>query len=202
MEELVMATRLVFVLCAFLASCDASPPSSAVDAESSDVGACPPTSNQTTPCGDDPYREDKDAILALMEDFQDAIRNQDPERMSSLFLDGNIVWVGAGHPESHRFYQGQDPTLRQVQQGGAYQLLGSPGFASQTLEEVFFRPTIDTDGQVGLASFDYVFKVNGEASNWGREYWQLAKVGPDWKIVHLIYSYHAVEVKPVPESFK
>ncbi len=197
-----MKTRLVSVLCALLASCAGSAPSSAVDTDSTDVGACPPSSGQATSCVDDSFREDKDAILAIMEDFQDAIRNQDAARMGSLFLDGNIVWVGAGHPESHQFYRGQDPTLRQVQQGGAYQLLGSPGFASQALEEVFFRPTIDTDGQVGLASFDYVFKVNGEASNWGREYWQLAKVGPDWKIVHLMYSYNAVEVKPVPESFK
>jgi hypothetical protein len=44
--------------------------------------------------------------------------------------------------------------------------------------------------------------VNGEASDGGREYWQLATVAPDWKIVHLLYSYNAVEVKPVPESFK
>ena len=122
--------------------------------------------------------------------------------MPSGCLDENIVWVGAGHPDSFRFYQGQAPTLRQVQQGGAYELLGSAAFASRTLEELFFCPAIDTDGQVALASFDYVFKVDGAASNWGREYWQLAKAGPDWKIVHLMYSYNAVEVKPVPESFK
>jgi hypothetical protein len=39
-------------------------------------------------------------------------------------------------------------------------------------------------------------------SNWGREYWQLAKDGTSWKILHLLYSYNAIEVKPLPATYR
>jgi hypothetical protein len=158
--------------------------------------------NDPVPEQPDPFSRDKESIKALMKSFQESIRTRNGAQMRKLFWNENIVWVGAGHPESHRFYQTLDPNIQQVEQGGAYQFLDDPIYQGIALEEVFFEPTIDTDGQVALASFNYVFKVNGAASNWGREYWQLAKVGSDWKILHLLYSYNAVEVKSVPPSLR
>lgn len=161
-----------------------------------------PADHRSTSVGQDAFAEDREAIKAVMREFQESIRTHDLARMQSLFVNGKIVWVGAGHPESYRFYARSLPKMKQVDQVGAFQFLGDTSFARVPMEEQFFRPTIDTDGQVALASFDYLFRFNGAVSNWGREYWQLAKDGTSWKILHLLYSYNAIEVKPLPATYR
>lgn len=166
------------------------------------AGASPARRAIAAPAPQDAFAEDREAIKAVMREFQESIRTHDLPRLRSLFWNGNIVWVSSGHPESYRFYARQLPSMKQVEQAGAYQYLGDTAFARVPMEEQFFRPTIDTDGQVALASFDYAFKFDGTVSNWGREYWQLAKVGTSWKILHLLYSYNATEVRPVPPTHR
>ncbi len=149
----------------------------------------------------DPFAADKAAILDVMTAFRQSIVEHDLEAMRGLFWNGQIVWVGAGHPDSWAYYQTLNPSIEQVQQGGAYQYLGNPSYRNE-LEERFLCPTIDTDGQVATVLFDYVFLTDGAASNWGRESWQMVEVGAEWKILHLLYSYNAVEVAPVPDTLR
>lgn len=66
-------------------------------------------------------------------------------------------------------------------------------------EETFDNVRIDTDGEVAQVWFDYVFKLDDYAANWGKEAWQLVRTDAGWKIVSIIWS---TEFNPAPPPRK
>lgn len=146
--------------------------------------------------------DDRAAILDVVKQFETAIQTKDSIKLKSLFFDKNIIWISVAHPESYSFVKQYDPKIKQIEQRGAYELLSDPQLKNVALAEVFLNPVIHSDGQVATATFDYAFKMNGQFTNWGKEGWHLVKENGNWKILHLVYSYNFVQVKPVPDLFK
>jgi hypothetical protein len=145
---------------------------------------------------------DEAALLALRAAFGKAIETKDLAALRALFYDGKIVWRATGHPAS----RAQSAKLRGqssvpvVEEEGAHLFLDDPQAKSLALRETFGPARIDTDGQMASMTFNYDFRTNGQVSNWGKENWQLVKVDGQWKILHLLFSYHFPEVRPRPNG--
>ncbi|WP_300685034.1 hypothetical protein [Chryseobacterium sp.] len=55
-------------------------------------------------------------------------------------------------------------------------------------EEIFRNISIENNDVIASVIFDYSFLSNRKASNWGKEFWHLAKINGQWKIISVIYS--------------
>jgi hypothetical protein len=147
-------------------------------------------------------QNDKNAINKLIGDFKTAIIKKDSVTLTSLFYNNTIVWISAAHKKSLDFVRLMDKKRKQVDTQGAYQMMNDPRYAKIKTEEVFYNPVITTDGEIGSVSFSYKFLSDEQVSNWGSENWQLVKVDNDWKILHLLYSYHFPTITTLPTYMK
>ena len=66
---------------------------------------------------------------------------------------------------------------------------------SESIEEVFRDPVIDTDGEIASVNFNYSLLVNGKEEHWGLEMWHLVRSDNGWKIISVIWS----QRDPVPQ---
>ncbi|MCT2562940.1 hypothetical protein [Chryseobacterium herbae] len=55
-------------------------------------------------------------------------------------------------------------------------------------DELFKNVHIENDDVIGSVTFDYSFLLNNKVTNYGKEFWQLAKVNGQWKIISVMYS--------------
>lgn len=55
-------------------------------------------------------------------------------------------------------------------------------------KEIFKNIHIQNDDVIGSVAFDYSFLSDNKVTNWGKEFWQVAKIEGQWKIISVIYS--------------
>ncbi|SFN51488.1 hypothetical protein SAMN05421594_3100 [Chryseobacterium oleae] len=55
-------------------------------------------------------------------------------------------------------------------------------------DELFKNVHIENDDVIGSLTCDYTFLLDNKVTNYGKEFWQLAKVNGQWKIISVIYS--------------
>jgi hypothetical protein len=67
-------------------------------------------------------------------------------------------------------------------------LIDSVAASKVAEEEQISNVSIDTDGEVASASFDYAYFSDGRATNWGREHWELVRTEQGWKIYSVVYT--------------
>lgn len=134
--------------------------------------------------------QDTRAIEQLITQFKAALAAKDAAALTALFHEGRVVWLASGHPESRTFVAKRTgKPVPVIQNEGAIGLLDQARAANIAIEERFYSPTINSDGQIATLTFDYDFRANGAIQNWGRESWQLVKTDAGWRIVHLLFSY-------------
>lgn len=144
---------------------------------------------------------DRAAIVALIVDFDVAIASKNPAAMAALFYERKIVWRATPKPATQaavRRATGKDRPY--AEDTGAHLFLADPQFAKIALRERFGPPAIDSDGQLASVNFNYALTMDDKVSNWGRETWQLVKVGADWRILGLLFSYEDARVAAMPAN--
>ena len=144
----------------------------------------------------------KQQIEAVVEAFRTAIINKDKEKFMQLFLREETTWITSVTERSRdlmvaRHRDKPRPPKTGVP-GTPRDFIGSIAARSDRSEETFDNVRIDTDGEVAQVWFDYVFKRDGYAANWGKEAWQLVRTDAGWKIVSVIWSTEFNPVLPPP----
>ena len=143
--------------------------------------------------------QDRRAIEQVIAQFKAALSAKDAAALTALFYEGNVVWLASPHPASRAFVaERTGKPVPVIQNEGAIGLLEQARAANIAIEERFYAPTINSDGQIATLTFDYDFLANGEVQNWGRESWQLVKTDSGWRILHLLFSYTIQGIAPSP----
>ncbi|NVD97740.1 hypothetical protein [Massilia sp. BJB1822] len=160
------------------------------------VSICLPASAQVADSG-------KQQIEGIIEAFRTAIINKDKEKFMQLFLREEITWITSVTERSRDLTMarhGNKPRPPKIDVPGTpREFIGAIAARSERSEETFDNVRIDTDGEVAQVWFDYVFKLDDYAGNWGKEAWQLVRTDAGWKIVSIIWS---TELNPVPPPRK
>lgn len=129
-------------------------------------------------------------INQLVETFKAAIIAKDGAKLDTLFVPENSSWFSAldqasldttrtKKPDAKR-YRAEPETYK-----GFTRFVGT---TTHSIEEKFDNVRIDTDGIVGSVYFDYVFLLDGKATNHGNETWQVIRTDDGWKISAMLYS--------------
>lgn len=142
------------------------------------------------------YSEDHQAILAVVEQFEQAIINKDKASFMPLFVDKNVSWIGVFDDATVEYRKRLIASLPKDKQVPLTRMFHStpaqfidnivaakPG-SIETIENV----QVSTDGMIASVNFDYEYLREGVKHNWGKEYWHIVKTMQGWRISSVVYS--------------
>ncbi|ASK31742.1 hypothetical protein CEY12_17205 [Chryseobacterium sp. T16E-39] len=134
------------------------------------------------------YKKQKSEIQNLITVFKKCIITKDTATFKSLFTKDSFNWVAVIKDKSQQ-KRLQKKTLHPSNiftktSTDFYQFLIDEG----KQEEIFKNVRIENDDVIGSVTFDYFFLSNNKTTNWGKEFWQLAKIEGQWKIISAMYS--------------
>jgi hypothetical protein len=134
------------------------------------------------------------AVKQVVEQFRVAILNKDKTTYLGLFFSSKpdeIGWqavVDDAGLEARKRSRPQAVKARRISTNNFVALIDSVVASKTTEEEKISNVSVDTDGEIASASFDYVYQTDGKATNWGREQWQLVRTEQGWKIFSVVYT--------------
>jgi hypothetical protein len=147
---------------------------------------------------------DATAVAQVVEAFRTAILRKDKAMFMPLFFSDkpeHITWQSVVDDASLKYIQRTRPQAikaRYRPDNNFVAFIDSIVASKDAEEEVFSDVQIDTDGEVASVSFDYVYLVNGKASNRGREKWLLVRTEQGWKITSVVYTIRLPEASGSP----
>ena len=146
--------------------------------------------------------KDVAAIREVVEAFRTSIINKDKATFVALFVSDNpehVTWQIVDDDERVARLRKIVPEVRRVVRWPENNFLTMidriTAVGSESIEEVFRDPVIDTDGEIASVNFNYSLLVNGKEEHWGREMWHLVRSDNGWKIISVIWS----QRDPVPQ---
>lgn len=134
------------------------------------------------------------AIQKVVETFRTAIITKDKPAFLQLFFSDTVeqvTWQAVvDDPSLQRIRKDRPQAIKARHRPDNNHVAFINGIVSGTdrEEETFSDIHIDTDGEIASVSFDYVFLVNGSATNSGREKWLLVRTEQGWKIISVVYT--------------
>jgi hypothetical protein len=136
--------------------------------------------------------DDSKAILQVMTKFFDAIRTKNPKELSTLVLNGNILFTSPVYGEKKQMINdSSDVNFDGIRYGGYGRFAEFLASTKETIDEKFYNVNVTQDGPIAWVMFEYQFLRAGTVSNHGVETWQMFKPdGKTWKIVSVVWSSH------------
>jgi ketosteroid isomerase-like protein len=146
--------------------------------------------------------DDIAAIKQVVEDFRAAILAKDRAAYMKLFFSDKpdaIGWQAVVDDAALAAIRRERPQAikaRPMPSNNFVALIDSV-IASQGVEEERIRNvSVDTDGEIASAGFDYAYVSDGKVTNVGREMWQLVRTEQGWKIFSVVYTIRDPGPKP------
>jgi hypothetical protein len=137
---------------------------------------------------------DATAIRQVIETFRTALIHKDkPTYMSLFFSDQpqDIGWQFVSEDKRLVHIRKTKPDAikaRKIPTNNFVGMIDGIVATKEPREETFSNLTIDSDGEIGSASFDYTYLADGKKINWGKESWQLVRTEGGWKIFSVVYT--------------
>jgi len=143
----------------------------------------PPAMAQQDPVvGGHAHHPDAELLIALTQDFFDALAEGDAERMAAIQLPGGHAYIsGADGSTTVRPFSAMLEGI--ADQGGRF------------LERMF-EPEVRIAGPVGMVWTSYDFHIDGELSHCGTDVFTYLRKDGAWRMVQATYS---VETATCPE---
>lgn len=147
----------------------------------------------SVPRGSDLGQETR-AVKQLVEAFRLSILNKDKTSYMSLFLSSrpeDIGWqavVDDAKLAKIRRERPQAIKARPIPSNNFVTLIDMVVASKTAEEERLSNLSIDTDGEIASASFDYAYLSDGKVTNWGKEQWLLVRTEQGWKIFSVVYT--------------
>lgn len=137
-------------------------------------------------------QQDTDAILQVTKDFQSALLGKDAKRLSSLFLNSQILFTSPASPARvKQRRQAGDASFDGINAAGAAGFVAFIATSSAAIEEKFYNIRITQDGHLAWVMFDFEFLEGKQVTNHGLETWQMLKTDDGtWKIFSVVWSSH------------
>ena len=146
--------------------------------------------------------KDVAAIREVVEAFRTSIIKKDKATFVTLFVSDNpahVTWQLVDDDARVARLKTFVPEVRRVVRWPENNFLTMidriTAVGSESIEEVFRDPVIDTDGEIASVNFNYSLLVNGKEEHLGREMWHLVRSDNGWKIISVIWS----QRDPVPQ---
>lgn len=145
-----------------------------------------PSAAQTQTAND--HHADETAIEQVMKQYHAAILAHDGTALSSLFLPDANLWLNVLTDSAYARVRAKSATAQKVRVSSYQDFAKLVSTTPKSFDPEHSNLIIHTDGTIAAVYFDFVFNVDGKASNRGSETWQLVKAVDGWRIASIVYS--------------
>lgn len=134
------------------------------------------------------------AIRKVVEAFRTAILSKDKPTYLALFFSDQperVGWQAVVDDALLARIRTTKPDAikaRHRPENNFLALIDSVVASPKTEEEEILDLTVDTDGEIATAAFNYRYLSAGALENFGREQWQLVRTEQGWKIFSVTYT--------------
>lgn len=138
-------------------------------------------------CAAQKYSQQKKEIESIITAVKESIIKKDTTTFKSLFTKDSFNWTAVITDKTQQKRIEKDHKAVNTftkNFNNFYSFLLDKG----EQEEIFRNVSIENNDVIASVIFDYSFLSNRKASNWGKEFWHLAKINGQWKITSVIYS--------------
>jgi hypothetical protein len=127
-------------------------------------------------------------IQHVMDAFHDAVATHDGPQLAALFIPEGSTWLNVLSDEAYARAKAKSPDAVKVRVGSYKDFATFVSNSKASLDPKHSHIQIHTDGIIASVYFDFVFLINGQEENRGRETWQLVKGTDGWRIAAITYS--------------
>lgn len=145
-----------------------------------------PSAAQTQIAND--HHAEEAAIEQVMKEYHAAILAHDGTALAGLFLPDANLWLNVLTDSAYARAQAKSPTGQKVRVSSYRDFAKLVSTTPKNFDPEHSNVVIHTDGTIAAVYFDFVFNVDGKATNRGSETWQLVKAADGWRIASIIYS--------------
>lgn len=131
---------------------------------------------------------DEAGIEQVMKQYHAAVLAHDGTRLSGLFLPDANLWLNVLTDSAYARAQAKSPTTQKVRVSTYRDFAKLVSTTPKNFDPKHSNVVIHTDGTIAAVYFDFVFNVDGKATNRGSETWQLVKAADGWRIASIVYS--------------
>lgn len=128
------------------------------------------------------------AIEQVMKQYHAAILAHDGTALSGLFLPDANLWLNVLTDSAYAGAQAKSSTAQKVRVSNYRDFTNLVTTTTKNFDPEHSNVVIHTDGTIAAVYFDFVFNVDGKATNRGSETWQLVKAADGWRIASIVYS--------------
>ncbi len=137
---------------------------------------------------DDEASADRDDLLAIVDDFFDALAKGEPERWSAHTLSGTNRIAAFQTPD------GTDGVrITDVDAFNSAYPSGDSGYL-----ERYWDPKVLSDGRVAVVWAPFDFHIRGDFSHCGVNIFEFVRVDGTWKVANLVWSMEREACTPSP----
>jgi ketosteroid isomerase-like protein len=145
-----------------------------------------PSAAQTQTAAD--HHADETAIEQVMKDYHTAILARNGTALAGLFLPDANLWLNVLTDSAYARAQAKSPTAQKIRISSYQDFAKLVSTTPKNFDPEHSNVVIHTDGTIAAVYFDFVFNVDGKATNRGSETWQLVKAADGWRIASIVYS--------------
>lgn len=128
------------------------------------------------------------AIEQVMKQYHAAILAHNGTALSALFLPDANLWLNVLTDSAYTRAQAKPPNAKKVRVSSYQDFAKLVSTTPKSFDPEHSNVVIHTDGTIAAVYFEFVFNVDGKATNRGSETWQLVKAADGWRIASIVYS--------------
>jgi hypothetical protein len=140
--------------------------------------------------------QDIAAVHRVMDAYHRALLDHDGAALTALFVPEGGAWLNVMSDAAYAEALAKSPQAQKVRVGSYRDFAAFVSTTKSKLQPTQSNLTIQTDGTIAAAYFEFVFVTDGKPTNRGAETWQLVKGANGWRIAALTYSSTPAGARP------
>ena len=127
-------------------------------------------------------------VQHLIDAYHEAVLTHDGSRLANLFIPQGSMWLNVLSDEAYARAKAKSPDAVKVRVGSYTDFAKLVSTSKASFNPTHTHLQQNSDGTIASVYFDFVFLVDGKATNRGSETWVLVKGADGWRIAAITYS--------------
>jgi hypothetical protein len=127
-------------------------------------------------------------VQHVIDAYHEAVLTHDGSRLAHLFIPQGSMWLNVLSDEAFARAKAKSPDAVKIRVGSYTDFAKSVSTSKASFNPTHTHLQQNSDGTIASVYFDFVFLVDGKATNRGSETWVLVKGTDGWRIAAITYS--------------
>jgi hypothetical protein len=147
-----------------------------------------PTSAESNKAGRASTASDTVDVQHVIDAYHEAVLTHDGSRLANLFIPQGSMWLNVLSDEAYARAKARSPDAVKIRVGNYTDFAKLVSTSTASFNPTHTHLQQNSDGTIASVYFDFVFLVDGKATNRGSESWVLVKGVDGWRIAAITYS--------------